>query len=142
MTRKALRNALPPESEPTRGVSMSGYDWREVEGKWQDWWRSERLYEFDQSPEAASRAYLIDNPPRYASGSLHVGHAVHYTHIDMAARYKRMAGFNVMFPLCFDTNGIPIEERVERKLGVTRLDIDRHKFISLCQEFASQSRSP
>jgi len=118
---------------------MSRYDWREVEPKWQRWWHENQTYEFDQSPEAADRAYLIDNPPRYASGGLHVGHAVHYTHIDMAARYKRMKGFNVMFPLCFDTNGIPIEERVERKLGVTRLDVDRHEFIEMCRNFANRN---
>ncbi len=118
---------------------MAGYDWREVEPKWQEWWREKGVYEFDQSQAAADRSYLIDNPPRYASGGLHVGHAVHYTHIDMAARYKRMRGYNVMFPLCFDTNGIPIEERVERKLGVTRLDLDRHEFIEMCREFADRN---
>ena len=118
---------------------MPTYDWRKVEPKWQNWWKEQRIYEFDQSEEAASRAYLIDNPPRYASGALHVGHAVHYAHIDMAARYRRMLGYNVMFPLCFDTNGIPIEERVERKLGVTRLDVDRQEFIEKCREFASQN---
>jgi len=118
---------------------MAGYDWRNVEPKWQEWWQKERTYEFDQSPEAADRAYLIDNPPRYASGALHVGHAVHYTHIDMAARYKRMKGLNVMFPLCFDTNGIPIEERVERQLGVTRLDIDRQEFVERCRQFAKEN---
>ena len=118
---------------------MAKYDWREVEKKWQGWWQREKIYEFDQSPEAAGRSYLVDNPPRYASGSLHVGHAIHYTHIDMAARYKRMTGRNVMFPLCFDTNGIPIEERVERDLGITRLDVDRHEFIDKCREFANQN---
>ncbi len=118
---------------------MPAYDWRKVEPKWQEWWLKEKIYEFDQSPKAASRAYLIDNPPRYASGPLHVGHAIHYTHIDMAARYKRMMGYNVMFPLCFDTNGIPIEEQVERKLGVTRVDVDRNDFIERCRKFASQN---
>ena len=118
---------------------MAKYDWREVEKKWQGWWQREKIYQFDQSPEAAGKSYLVDNPPRYASGSLHVGHAVHYTHIDMAARFKRMTGHNVMFPLCFDTNGIPIEERVERDLGITRLDVDRHEFIDKCREFANQN---
>ncbi len=118
---------------------MARYDWRKIEPKWQEWWQRERVYEFDQSPQAAGKAYLIDNPPRYASGGLHVGHAIHYTHIDMAARYKRMTGHNVMFPLCFDTNGIPIEERVERNLGVTRLDVDRHRFVEMCREFANQN---
>ena len=83
--------------------------------------------------------YSIDNPPRYASGPLSIAHAVHYTHIDFAARYKRMCGYNVMFPLCFDVNGIPIEERVERELGLTRKDIERHEFIKLCSAFAKKN---
>jgi valyl-tRNA synthetase len=120
-------------------MAMPGYDWKGVEPNWQQWWLDDKIFEFDQSHDAVGLPYLVDNPPRYASGALHVGHAVHYAHIDMAARYKRMAGYNVMFPLCFDTNGIPIEERVERMLGVTRLDIDRHDFIDKCREFASQN---
>jgi valyl-tRNA synthetase len=115
---------------------MAEYDWRTVEPKWQRWWLEQGVYRFDHS-DTVRLPYLVDNPPRYASGSLHLGHCVHYTHIDMAARYKRMRGLNVLFPLCFDTNGIPIEERVERKLGVTRLDVDRQEFIRLCREFAA-----
>jgi valyl-tRNA synthetase len=109
----------------------------EIEKKWQDWWDENEIYRFD--PKSEKPVYSIDNPPRYASGGLHVGHAVHYTHIDFAARYKRLRGYNVFFPLCFDTNGIPIEERVERKLGITRKDIDRQEFIKLCREFANSN---
>ncbi len=50
-----------------------------------------------------------------------------------------MRGYNVMFPLCFDVNGIPIEERVERELGLTRKDIERHEFIKLCSAFAKKN---
>jgi valyl-tRNA synthetase len=107
----------------------------EIEKKWQDFWDEHEIYRFD--PKSEKPTYSIDNPPRYASGGLHGGHAVHYTHIDFAARYKRLRGYNVFFPLCFDTNGIPIEERVERKLGITRKDIDRQEFIKLCREFAN-----
>jgi valyl-tRNA synthetase len=114
---------------------MPNLDQKQVEAKWQDWWEENEIYRFD--PKSDKPVYSIDNPPRYASGGLHVGHAVHYTHIDFAARYKRLRGHNVFFPLCFDTNGIPIEERVERKLGITRKDIDRQKFIKLCREFAN-----
>jgi valyl-tRNA synthetase len=106
-----------------------------IEKKWQDLWEVNELFRFD--PKSDKPIYSVDNPPRYASGGLHVGHAVHYTHIDFAARYKRLRGYNVFFPLCFDTNGIPIEERVERKLGITRKDIDRQEFIKLCREFAN-----
>jgi valyl-tRNA synthetase len=116
---------------------MPAIDQKAVEKKWQDWWEENEIYRFD--PKSDKEPYSIDNPPRYASGGLHVGHAVHYTHIDFAARYKRLRGYNVFFPLCFDTNGIPIEERVEKKLGITRKDIDRQEFIKLCREFANQN---
>ena len=116
---------------------MVDYDQKQLETKWQKAWQDNKLYHFDF--QTKKKPYSIDVPPRYASGPLHAGHAVHYTHIDFAARYKRMRGFNVFFPLCFDVNGIPIEERVERKLGITRKDIDRHEFINLCSEFAEKN---
>ena len=115
---------------------MSSYNAKEVEKKWQEKWQEMKIYRFDPNKEPV---YSIDNPPRYASGALHIGHAVHYTHIDFIARYKRMRGYNVFFPLCFDVNGIPIEERVERKYGITRKDIDRHEFIKLCKKFADDN---
>jgi len=114
-----------------------GYDRKELETRWQDWWETEEIYRFD--PSSLDNVYSIDNPPRYASGGLHIGHATHYTHIDFAARYRRMQGNNVFFPLCFDVNGIPIEERVERKYGLTRKEIERHEFIRLCEEFAESN---
>jgi len=116
---------------------MTNYDQRALEKKWQKKWQEMKIYHFDFDSNKAS--YSIDVPPRYASGPLHAGHAVHYTHIDFAARYKRMRNFNVFFPLCFDVNGIPIEERVERKLNITRKDIERHEFTKLCSEFAEKN---
>lgn len=116
---------------------MSEYDQKAFEKKWQKKWQEMKIYHFD--PKSKKKPYSIDVPPRYASGPLHAGHAVHYTHIDFAARYMRMNGYNVFFPLCFDVNGIPIEERVERQLGITRRDIDRHKFTKLCSEFANKN---
>ena len=115
---------------------MNDYNPLVAEGKWQRKWEEMGIYTFDKQK---GNVYSIDNPPRYASGALHIGHAVHYTHIDFVARYKRMRGYNVFFPLCFDVNGIPIEERVERKYGITRKDIDRHEFISLCRKFAEEN---
>ncbi len=114
-----------------------GYDQKDLEARWQDWWEAEEIYRFD--PEKLENVYSIDNPPRYASGGLHIGHATHYTHIDFAARYHRMHGNNVFFPLCFDVNGIPIEERVERKYGLTRKEIERHEFVKMCEEFAENN---
>jgi valyl-tRNA synthetase len=116
---------------------MSDYDQKTLEQKWQKKWQEMKIYHFDF--DSKKEPYSIDVPPRYASGPLHAGHAVHYTHIDFTARYKRMRGYNVFFPLCFDVNGIPIEERVERQLNITRKDIDRHKFTKLCSEFAQKN---
>ena len=116
---------------------MLEYDQKVLEKKWQKKWQDMKIYHFDF--DSKNKPYSIDVPPRYASGPLHAGHAVHYTHIDFAARYKRMRGFNVFFPLCFDVNGIPIEERVERQLNITRKDIDRHEFTKLCSEFAEKN---
>ena len=116
---------------------MSTYDQKVLEKKWQEKWQEMEIYHFDF--ESEKEPYSIDVPPRYASGPLHAGHAVHYTHIDFAARYKRMCGYNVFFPLCFDVNGIPIEERVERQLNITRKDIDRHEFTKKCSEFAEKN---
>jgi valyl-tRNA synthetase len=113
------------------------YDQKQIEEKWQQQWQEMKIYHFNFNDKKA--VYSIDVPPRYASGPLHAGHAVHYTHIDFAARYKRMIGYNVFFPLCFDVNGIPIEERVERNLNITRKDIDRHEFTKLCSEFANKN---
>jgi len=116
---------------------MTTYNQKALEKKWQKNWQEMTIYHFDFNSD--KKSYSLDVPPRYASGPLHAGHAVHYTHIDFAARYKRMKGYNVFFPLCFDVNGIPIEERVERKMNITRKDIDRHEFIKLCSKFAEKN---
>ena len=100
----------------TDNSKPQNFDQIAIEKKWQDFWEQEKLYHFD--PKSTKPVYSIDNPPRYASGPLHVGHAVHYTHIDFAARYKRMKGYNVFFPLCFDVNGMPIEVNVEMKINI------------------------
>ncbi len=111
------------------------YDRKAVERKWQKYWKEKEIYRFDFNSDAP--VYSIDNPPRYASGALHAGHAVNYTQIDFAARFKRMQGYNVFFPLCFDTNGTPIEVKVEKKYNITLEDVDRHEFIEKCREFAN-----
>lgn len=115
---------------------MTQYDWRVSEPKWQAKWKEWGLYRFN--PKARSEVYSIDNPPRYASGALHLGHAYGYTVIDFAARYKRLKGFNVFFPLCFDVNGTPVEVRVEKVKGVKASQVPRQEFIRMCSEFAEK----
>jgi valyl-tRNA synthetase len=107
-------------------------DLKEIERKWQERWEEMKLYRFD--PESKAEIYSIDVPPRYVSGPLHIGHAVSYTHIDFVARYKRMQGYNVFNPLCFDVNGLPIEVNVEKK-GIHPEDVGRAEFVRHCETF-------
>ena len=115
---------------------MSQYDSAAIEKRWQEMWKKEEVYRFD--PKSDKPVYSIDNPPRYASGTLHLGHATGYSLIDFAARYRRMKGSNVFFPLCFDVNGTPIEVRVEKKHGINKLNTPRKKYRELCEEFANE----
>jgi valyl-tRNA synthetase len=116
---------------------MAQYDWRESEPKWQAKWKEWEIYRFD--PSSSKEIFSIDNPPRFASGTLHLGHAYGYTVIDFAARYKRLKGHNVFFPLCFDVNGTPVEVRVEKMKRIKASDVPRQEFIRMCAEFAESS---
>lgn len=114
---------------------MSQYDSLSTERKWQGKWKEWEIHHFDQDSDAP--IYSIDNPPRYTSGSLHLGHATGYSLIDFAARYHRMKGYNVFYPLCFDVNGTPTEVKVEKKYGITKLDLPRSEYRRLCSEYAN-----
>ena len=93
-----------------------------LEDKWAAYGRSEDTYAFDRRGRArrAARGGLLDRHPaaRRPSGSLHMGHVFSYTHTDCIARYKRMAGFNVFYPIGWDDNGLPTEKRVQNYYGV------------------------
>jgi valyl-tRNA synthetase len=113
------------------------YDHKEIEAKWQAFWDTEKLFHFNF--DTKKPIYSIDNPPRYANAALHLGHATSYTHIDFVARYKRLRGFEVYFPLCADVNGMPIEKSVEKKFGVDKHNTDRQTLIKMCREFANSN---
>lgn len=80
-------------------------------------WADEQIYHFAEGTPRES-VYSIDTPPPTASGSLHVGHMFSYTHTDVVARYKRMQGYQVFYPLGWDDNGLPTERRVQNYYGV------------------------
>ncbi len=114
---------------------MPRYDPLEIEKKWQDFWDKEKIFKFDKN--APGEVYTIDNPPSFTSGTLHMGHALNHSWIDFIARYRRMRGFNVLFPLGFDCHGLPTELKVERVYGV-RKD-DRDKFRQKCEEWTTEA---
>ncbi len=128
------KDAKQKEEEP---LPPTDYDFKDVEARWQESWEKAHTYWFDWNSERP--VYSIDNPPRYANAALHLGHATSYTQIDFAARYKRMRGCNVFFPLCADVNGMPIEVSTEKRYGVNRKNTPRQKLIELCSAFAAEN---
>lgn len=129
--------------------SLSG-----IEEKWAKTWQDAGTYSFDRT-KTRDQIFSIDTPPPTVSGSLHVGHVFSYTHTDCIARYKRMRGFEVFYPMGWDDNGLPTERRVQNYFGV-RCDpslpyvadytppakpdpkkqepISRKNFIELCEQ--------
>ncbi len=88
-----------------------------LERKWGEAWEREGTYRFDRAA-ARERVFAIDTPPPTVSGSLHVGHVFSYTHTDAIARYRRMRGNEVFYPMGWDDNGLPTERRVQNHYGV------------------------
>lgn len=121
-------------------------------------WLAEGTYKFNRDT-TREQVYSIDTPPPTASGSLHVGHMFSFTQTDVQARYMRMTGRNVFYPMGWDDNGLPTERRVQNYYGVrcdpaipynadyrppaqpakNQRDFDvvsRQNFIELCEELA------
>jgi len=88
-----------------------------LEQKWDARWHAEGTYRFDRS-QSRPEVYSIDTPPPTVSGSLHVGHVFSYTHTDVIARFQRMRGKDVFYPMGWDDNGLPTERRVQNYYGV------------------------
>src|SRR6202521_2380878 len=88
-----------------------------LEDKWKARWEADGTYRFDRARPRAE-IYAIDTPPPTVSGSLHVGHVFSYTHTDAIARYQRMRGMVVFYPMGWDDNGLPTERRVQNHFGV------------------------
>ena len=89
-----------------------------VETKFSALWRDNDLYAFDRNARRDD-VFAIDTPPPTVSGSLHMGHVFSYTHTDTIARYQRMLGKRVFYPMGWDDNGLPTERRVQNYFGVT-----------------------
>src|SRR5712692_11231879 len=88
-----------------------------LEAQWIARWEASGVYRFDRS-RARADIFSIDTPPPTVSGSLHVGHVFSFTHTDVIARFHRMRGKDVFYPMGWDDNGLPTERRVQNYYGV------------------------
>src|SRR3954451_3219718 len=129
-----------------------------LEATWAERWKKAETYKFDRT-QPRSNVYSIDTPPPTVSGSLHVGHVFSYTHTDLIARYQRMTGKSVFYPMGWDDDGLPTERRVQNYYGVRcdpslpydagftppkkpdpkrQVPISRPNFIELCEQLVVQ----
>jgi len=111
-------------------------DFHSLQKKWWDKWQAQEIYKFNNSAKAKGEVYSIDSPPPFTSGALHMGHVLSYAFFDFAARYKRMAGYNVFFPQGWDCQGFPTEVKVEKVHGRT---LSRPEFKKKCIEFTLEN---
>ena len=100
-------------------------------------WKQSELFTFN--PKTKKKIYSIDTPPPYINSPIHMGHAVTYCFMDFFARYRRMKGEEVLFPLGLDRNGLPIEMATEKKFKISPFKIGRKKFIEYCEKLLSEA---
>ncbi|HSL20964.1 MAG TPA: valine--tRNA ligase [Vicinamibacterales bacterium] len=123
-----------------------------LEDKWRARWEADGTYRFDRT-RPRGQIFAIDTPPPTVSGSLHIGHVFSYTHTDLIARFQRMHGREVFYPMGWDDNGLPTERRVQNYYGVRcdpslpynptfvppekppkpPVSISRRNFVELCE---------
>ena len=104
-----------------------------LEDKWRAVWDEDGTYKFRNTRDRKA-VYSIDTPPPTVSGSLHVGHVFSYTHTDVIARYKRMRGYDVFYPMGWDDNGLPTK-KIDAK---DQVPISRKNFIELCEKLTAE----
>ena len=119
------------QSFPQPAISEKKWS-KELEKDVYEKWKKEEPYRFN--PAATGKVYSIDTPPPYLNTPIHIGHATTYSLMDMFARYKRMKGFNVLFPLGLDNNGLPIEMAAEKKFDIRFHQLPREEFLKKCRE--------
>ena len=125
-----------------------------LEDRWSQVWEDTSVYAFDRT-KAREQVFSIDTPPPTVSGSLHVGHVFSFTQTDTLARFQRMRGRAVFYPMGWDDNGLPTERRVQNYFdvrcdpslpydpdfepgGARMTPVSRRNFIELCERLTAE----
>mgnify|MGYP002762235518 CR=1 FL=1 len=111
------------------------YEADSVETKWRAEWQEMDVYEYEDS---GSPDYVVDTPPPYPTGNLHIGNALGWCYMDFAARYKRLQGHDVKFPQGWDCHGLPTEVKVEENNDIHRTDVPRDEFRRMCVDHTEE----
>ena len=115
-------------------------NWKpEIEEKITSNWKNSE--QFKISSQTRKKIYSIDTPPPYVNSPIHIAQAITYCYMDFFARYKRMKGFEVLFPLGLDRNGLPIEMATEKKFKISPFKVGREEFINKCEELINLGTS-
>ena len=149
---------MPDALTPTPGHVPEKPTVDGLEERWMTHWDKEHVYRFDRDATRES-VYSIDTPPPTVSGTLHIGHVFSYTQPDVVARFWRMRGKDVFYPMGWDDNGLPTERRVENFYGVRcdpslpydpdvpaarrspakdKVPVSRKNFVELCLELTAR----
>jgi valyl-tRNA synthetase len=110
------------------------YNNKEIEEKWLNYWKECKIFLFDEKNNKP--LYIIDTPPPFTNGALHMGQVFWVSYIDTIARYKRLAGFNVLYPQGWDMHGFPTEIAVEKKYGK---NLSRTEFYQKALELSNSN---
>ena len=112
------------------------YDFKK-EKVWEKKWEDEDIYKY--IGDGSRPRYVIDTPPPYPTGSIHLGHVLNWVYIDMNARYRRQKGADVLFTQGWDCHGLPTEVKVEETHGIKKNDVSRAKFREYCVDLTTDN---
>ncbi|MDO5823422.1 valine--tRNA ligase [Methanobrevibacter sp.] len=112
------------------------YDFKK-EKVWEKKWEDEDIYKY--IGDGSRPRYIIDTPPPYPTGLIHLGHVLNWVYIDMNARYRRLKGHDVLFPQGWDCHGLPTEVKVEETHGIKKNDVSRAVFRQYCVDLTTEN---
>ncbi|MBU6140662.1 MAG: valine--tRNA ligase [Proteobacteria bacterium] len=118
------------------------YDAKTREKFWQNYWAEKKIFAWKNDLPKA-QTFVIDTPPPTVSGVLHMGHVFSYSQADFVARFQRMSGKDVFYPMGFDDNGLPterlVEKIIEKKAGVYEAENGHGSFVKKCREVVDEA---